>query len=198
MLPVDNKYGVWPLSGAFSLVTVIEEKANEKIGEIDLLEARGNGPEYPAQGVNYIRSSLNYGPMASLYTQLYGWQSKKRSGFDQGTPFLFPLPSLILTTSLTEFHTYTLEWTRDFIRMSVDKKTIAMLEVNKLSTPKKSFWARGKYPQVASNWTSDNSGDGDQVVVKNIWEEADGGLDAPFDQRELHLFASLLVLWVES
>jgi hypothetical protein len=75
------------------------EKANEDIGEIDLLEARGNGPEYPAQGVNYIRSSLNYGPMASLYTQLYGWQSKKRSGFDQGTPFPFPIPHLILTTS---------------------------------------------------------------------------------------------------
>ncbi|KAH6904287.1 glucan 1,3-beta-glucosidase [Coprinopsis sp. MPI-PUGE-AT-0042] len=125
MLPQDNKYGVWPLSG-----------------EIDILKREGNGPEYPAQGSNYIRSSLNYGPMASLYTQLYGWQSTKRSSYDKGA-----LPHLHL------------EWTRDFIRMSVDKRTIAMLEVNKLSTPKKS-------------WS----------VVKNIWEEAEGGLDAPFDQ----------------
>jgi beta-glucanase (GH16 family) len=35
MLPVDNAYGIWPQSG-----------------EIDIMESRGNGPEYKAQYVS--------------------------------------------------------------------------------------------------------------------------------------------------
>ncbi|EAU86691.2 glucan 1,3-beta-glucosidase [Coprinopsis cinerea okayama7 len=147
MLPEENKYGNWPMSG-----------------EIDIIEGRGNGPSYSHQGSNYVRSSLNYGPLSALYTQIFGWQGMKRKSFDQ------------------DFHTYTLEWTPDFIRMFVDKRIIAMLEVTGLRTKKKNFWARGKYPQVASNWTADDTGNGEMVVVKNIWEENEGAANAPFDQ----------------
>ena len=56
MLPENNTYGAWPASG-----------------EIDILEARGNGPTYPAQGSNFVRSSLNYGPLPTVLNQIYGW-----------------------------------------------------------------------------------------------------------------------------
>lgn len=34
------------------------------------MEARGNLPSYPAQGSNYVRSSLNYGPFAGGSTPI--------------------------------------------------------------------------------------------------------------------------------
>lgn len=145
MLPEDtSKYGAWPMSG-----------------EIDIVEARGNGPSYPAQGSNYVRSSLNFGPLPSLYRSLLGWHSTKQTSYDKG------------------FHTYTLEWTDRFIRMYVDKRTTAMLEVDHLNikgnSKSGSFWSRGKFPLTAQNGSS-------QVVVENIWEKAGGGYNAPFDQ----------------
>ena len=56
MLPEQNTYGGWPSSG-----------------EIDILESRGNDPSYPAQGSNYVRSTLNYGPLPNVVNQIYGW-----------------------------------------------------------------------------------------------------------------------------
>ena len=56
MLPEQNTYGGWPSSG-----------------EIDILESRGNSPSYPAQGSNYVRSTLNYGPLPNVLNQIYGW-----------------------------------------------------------------------------------------------------------------------------
>lgn len=62
MLPEDDAYGSWPLSG-----------------EIDIMEARGNAPIYPNGGNNVIRSTLNYGPLPSLIKSLFGWQEFKRT-----------------------------------------------------------------------------------------------------------------------
>jgi len=45
MLPKDNVYGQWPRSG-----------------EIDIAETRGNAPGYSKGGINYISSSLHFGP----------------------------------------------------------------------------------------------------------------------------------------
>lgn len=45
MLPVDNTYGQWPLSG-----------------EIDIAESRGNNYSYPLGGNNMINSALHWGP----------------------------------------------------------------------------------------------------------------------------------------
>ncbi|KAJ3309534.1 hypothetical protein HDV04_005974, partial [Boothiomyces sp. JEL0838] len=44
MMPTDNKYGIWPVSG-----------------EIDLLEGRGNAASYPYGGVNQFGSTLHWG-----------------------------------------------------------------------------------------------------------------------------------------
>jgi len=69
MLPVDNAYGMWPMSG-----------------EIDIMEARGNDPSYQKQGRNVVRGSLNWGPLVQLNSgwKTYGWRGMRRGSFDQG------------------------------------------------------------------------------------------------------------------
>ncbi|KAG6846156.1 hypothetical protein H0H93_015687, partial [Arthromyces matolae] len=163
MIPENNTYGAWPMSG-----------------EIDILEARGNSPEYPAQGSNYIRSQLQYGldqtltpisipgaPEAdSLTKDLFGWFSLKRTSFDKA------------------FHTYVLEWDETFIRFWVDGRVRSVLEVdiNQNTKPNKdgsgggTFWEKGKFPATAQNKTT-----GSVAVVEDPWK--DGGVAAPFDQR---------------
>ncbi|KAJ7226493.1 concanavalin A-like lectin/glucanase domain-containing protein [Mycena haematopus] len=136
MLPVDSAYGAWPLSG-----------------EIDIMEARGNGPSYPKQGINYVRSSLNWGPATFLnaVAKTYGWWTQRRGRYDDG------------------FHTYALEWSEEFIRMYVDSRLDHMYET-KLT---ESFWTRGDFPPVVQNGT-------ESVVLENPW--VNGTKAAPFDQ----------------
>ncbi|KAH9479117.1 Beta-1,3-glucan-binding protein [Psilocybe cubensis] len=163
MLPTNPTYGAWPLSG-----------------EIDILEARGNSPAYPAQGSNFIRSSLNYGPFPALTHTIFGWFSLKRGDFAK------------------EWHVYTLEWTESFIRMSVDRTTHTMLEIStrprgpsfSLSTApkaseKRSYWNQAGFPQTARN------GSAAVVAVTNPYEGVDGATPAaPFD-REFYLVVDL-------
>ncbi|KAJ7202651.1 concanavalin A-like lectin/glucanase domain-containing protein, partial [Mycena pura] len=136
MLPVDSAYGGWPLSG-----------------EIDIMEARGNGPSYPKQGVNYVRSSLNWGPATFLnaVAKTFGWKTLRRGRYDDG------------------FHTYALEWDEHMIRMYVDSRLQHMFEL-RLS---KSFWNYGDFPPVVQNGTA-------SVVLENPW--VNGTKAAPFDQ----------------
>jgi beta-glucanase (GH16 family) len=49
MLPVENVYGAWPLSG-----------------EIDIVESRGNAPSYVGKGFDWISSALHWGPLQSM------------------------------------------------------------------------------------------------------------------------------------
>ena len=144
MLPENNTYGPWPASG-----------------EIDIIEARGNGPTYPAQGSNFVRSSLNYGPLPTVFNQIFGWFSLKQSSFDQS------------------FHTYTLEWDSRFMRFYTDSRLHTMLETQvqgqSLGAKKKSFWDKAGFPLTAINGSS-----GAEVVVKNPW--ASSSYMAPFDQ----------------
>ncbi|KAJ7898680.1 concanavalin A-like lectin/glucanase domain-containing protein [Mycena olivaceomarginata] len=137
MLPVDSVYGGWPLSG-----------------EIDIMEARGNGPSYNKQGINYVRSSLNWGPATFLnaVAKTYGWWVRRRGRYDDG------------------FHTYALEWSEDFIRMYVDSRLQYMFETK----IKQSFWERGDFPTVVQNGSQ-------SVVLDNPW--VNGTKAAPFDQR---------------
>ncbi|KZT06745.1 glycoside hydrolase family 16 protein [Laetiporus sulphureus 93-53] len=141
MLPVNNTYGAWPMSG-----------------EIDIMMARGNPSSYPAQGVDYVRGQLIYGVMASLQTTLYGWWDSKMTPYSEG------------------FHTYSLEWTADWMRIYVDSRLHAMVESKIQGRGGKSFFDRGDYPTTTQNGSS-------EVVVENIWEQAGGGPNAPFDQE---------------
>ncbi|KAG6856109.1 hypothetical protein H0H87_007361, partial [Tephrocybe sp. NHM501043] len=138
MLPVDNKYGAWPLSG-----------------EIDIMEARGNGPDYSKQGTNWVRASLNWGPLTWLnaVAKTYGAWPLRRGSYD------------------TDFHTYGLEWTEEFIRIYVDTRLHHMMPVLKLN--KQSFWERGDFPPVVQNGSQ-------SIILNNPW--VNGTTAAPFDE----------------
>jgi hypothetical protein len=123
-----------------------------------IMEARGNGPSYPAQGVNYVRSSLRYGPLPSLVHTLFGWVYSKHSSFDTG------------------FHVYAMEWDANFMRFYVDSRLQAMLMITTRSD-RESFWTRGNFPETAVNGTG-----GPVVGVADPWGQ--GGINAPFDRRE--------------
>jgi len=160
MLPTNNTYGPWPLSG-----------------EIDIMEARGNSITYPAQGLNYVRSTLNYAPLSSLVT------------FAQSTLFgYWSVPRLTPASSAwsESFHTYTLEWTEDWMRMYVDSRLQATLDID-IKSSKESMFNRLKYPATAINDTT-----GATVAVENIYSDAGGGWNAPFDQ-EFYLIIQLAV-----
>ncbi|KAI0339324.1 concanavalin A-like lectin/glucanase [Trametopsis cervina] len=140
MLPEENKYGQWPLSG-----------------EIDIMEARGNGQSYAAQGINYVRSSLNYGPLASVQSHIVGWWQEKRFTYGE------------------DFHTYSMEWTPDWMRFYVDSRLQAMINLKLTGKGGKSFFDRGAYPPTA------HDGGDAQVAVTNIWDGQ--GASAPFNQE---------------
>lgn len=137
MMPVDNTYGTWPLSG-----------------EIDIMEARGNGINYPMQGTNFVRGSLNWGPTLDLNAgaKTTGLWELRRGGYNQ------------------DFHTYTLEWTEDFMRISVDSRLHHLLDL-KITKP---FWNQGDFPPVVQNGS-------DAIILNNPW--INGTKAAPFDQR---------------
>ncbi|KAI9438525.1 glycoside hydrolase family 16 protein [Lactarius indigo] len=159
MSPLSQVYGPWPLSG-----------------EIDIMEARGNGPSYPAQGNNFVRSTLAWGPLPAITARLFGWQSLKRSNYAQ------------------KFHTYTLEWTENFIKIYVDSrlKNMVQLQVDKKQqTNGGFFWKRGNFPLTAHNNTAA------EIVVPNPWTTAtvqNATNAAPFDQREFH--PAIRLKWV--
>lgn len=82
MLPVNDTYGPWPISG-----------------EIDIMESRGNDRSYEAQGRDFVRASLNWGPLTWLneVSKTFGWWNSRRRSYDQ------------------DFHIYALEWSDKFM-----------------------------------------------------------------------------------
>lgn len=136
MLPVNDTYGPWPLSG-----------------EIDIMESRGNARSYPDQGIDYVRGSLNWGPLSFLNAvyKTFGWWTQRRTDYGEG------------------FHTYTLEWTDSFLRIYVDTRLHYMLELS-FNEP---FFTRGDFPSVVQNGT-------EPIVLQNPW--INGTNATPFDQ----------------
>jgi len=137
MLPVENAYGPWPLSG-----------------EIDIMEARGNGPAYPFRGRNFVQGTLAWGPIEFL----------NRAWMTLG------LWRLRHSTYADDFHTYSLEWTPEFIRIYVDSRLHYMIDLH-FNVP---FFQRGNFPPVVQNGT-------DFVSLQDPW--VNGAISAPFDQR---------------
>ncbi|KAL0953495.1 hypothetical protein HGRIS_004723 [Hohenbuehelia grisea] len=69
MLPVNDTYGPWPVSG-----------------EIDIMESRGNDREYPFQGRNYVSTALNWGPITSGLNRWFktrGWAFERHKSYDK-------------------------------------------------------------------------------------------------------------------
>ncbi|GJE92365.1 glycoside hydrolase family 16 protein [Phanerochaete sordida] len=151
MLPEDTPYGGWPMSG-----------------EIDIMEARGNLPTYPAQGNNYVRSTLNYGIFETLQTHIMGWYQQKRFTYSD------------------DFHTFALEWSPSFIRTYVDSKLQATLTIDITGKGGHSFFDRGHYPPTARNDSQV------EAVVTDIWAANGGTPAAPFD-KPFYLILDLAV-----
>jgi len=113
LLPIDHAYGGWPASG-----------------EIDLVESRGNSPDYAGGGHNSFFSTLHWGPDWSLNRYLLTSQT-------------YTLPA---GQSFSDsFHTFTLEWTPNYIVTRVD-------DIPVLYVPfKQSFWGLGQFPSNRAN-----------------------------------------------
>ncbi|KAF8521627.1 glycoside hydrolase family 16 protein [Hysterangium stoloniferum] len=112
-----------------------------------------SGLTYLRRGSNVVRGSLNWGPTAIFngVFKTYGlWDDRRRS-------------------FASSFHTYTLEWTPDFIRTYVDSRLHHMLDV-RFNVP---MFARGNFPATYQNGSQ-------TVALQNPW--IGRGNSAPFDQ----------------
>ncbi|KAJ7723832.1 glycoside hydrolase family 16 protein [Mycena maculata] len=123
-------------------------------GEIDMVESRGNGIAYTYRGANYVQGALNWGPSPALngVGKSYSWWSSKR------TPFS------------SDFHTYSLEWTDQWLRISVDTRLHTLLDLQ-FNEP---FWTRGQFPQTVTGT------DGRPAALQDPW--LNGTNATPFDQ----------------
>lgn len=105
LLPTNNVYGDWPASG-----------------EIDIIEARGNGNGYPG-GVNQVSSALHWGPHwpENGYSKTYGEYKLNSGDFSQ------------------EFHVFGLVWTETEIKTYVDNEANVIMRIPITET----FWQKG-------------------------------------------------------
>ena len=109
LLPTNNQYGTWPASG-----------------EIDIMESRGNGVDYPAGGVNTFGSTVHWGPFYgqdSFRMTHATKQAKNGSDFAQ------------------DFHTYGLIWNATYIGTYLDdpENTVLSVPINQ------TFWKLGNW-----------------------------------------------------
>ncbi|OMJ79348.1 hypothetical protein SteCoe_20641 [Stentor coeruleus] len=114
MLPKYNWYGNWPASG-----------------EIDIMESRGNSPNYNAGGNNQFASTLHWGP---------DWADNRY----EMTHSVYNNP-----TSLgDDYHIYGLYWNSDKLFTYIDDPSNVVLNVDFTT---QSFWQKGNFPSVFSN-----------------------------------------------
>ncbi|KAF9569993.1 hypothetical protein EC968_002352 [Mortierella alpina] len=132
MLPAHYQYGNWPASG-----------------EIDLVESRGNGPEYAAGGHDQISSTLHWGPSYELNRY----------------PLTHASYSLPDGTSFSDdFHVFTLEWRAEGLKTYVDDNLV-------LNVTFDDMYQKGKFPSWVENpWKGSKTAPFDQefYIIMNV------------------------------
>ena len=132
-------------------------------GEIDIAESRGNNFSYP-RGRDAIVSTLHWGPdyQHDGYMTTYGTKFVRRTDYSES------------------FHTFGLEWNKDYMFMYVDNrlKQVFYIEFKE----KEPFWKKGDF----AGMTTSNG-----TLVTNPWLKA-GNPIAPFDQ-EFYLILNVAV-----
>lgn len=124
MMPRDNQYGEWPASG-----------------EIDIMESRGNGPDYPGKGINWVSSTLHWGP---------NWQANGYSKTDRSV-------QKSSGTFADDFHIYGMYWDENELYTYIDNENNKTLHVK--FDEYKNFFERGGFGALgsANPWeTSEN------------------------------------------
>ncbi|CDW75132.1 beta--glucan-binding [Stylonychia lemnae] len=114
MLPKNNEFGNWPASG-----------------EIDIMESRGNDPNYQSGGHDTFASTLHWGP-----------------NWDQNRYPLTHKDYKHSTTLTSDFHTYGLYWDENGLYTYFDDPSHKVLEVDFKT---QSFWQRGTFPSTFDN-----------------------------------------------
>ncbi|KAF7335510.1 Glucan 1,3-beta-glucosidase [Mycena venus] len=144
MLPVPGSDG----QGAYG--------AWPRSGEIDLVESRWNGICYTNSGSNYVQGALNWGPTPRLngVGKSYSWWTDRR------------------TPVSNDFHTYTMEWTDKWLRISLDTRLHTLLDMQ-FNEP---FWQRRDFPKTITG------PDGRLEALQDPWANATNKNTAPFDQ----------------
>ncbi|KAF9974719.1 hypothetical protein BGZ73_001838 [Actinomortierella ambigua] len=124
MLPADYQYGNWPASG-----------------EIDIVESRGNGPDYAGGGVNKIGSTLHWGP---------SWDMNRWPLTHQE----YTLPNGKLFSD--DFHTFTLDWRPTGLTTYVDDHKVLDVRFDNM-------FSKGSFPSWVQNlWEGSDAAPFDQ------------------------------------
>ncbi|KAG9322107.1 hypothetical protein KVV02_000999, partial [Mortierella alpina] len=132
MLPVHYQYGNWPASG-----------------EIDLVESRGNGPEYEAGGHDQVSSTLHWGP--SYEFNRYPLTHANYS-LPDGSSFS------------DDFHVFTLDWRPEGLKTYVDDHLV-------LNVAFDDMYKKGKFPSWVDNpWKGSTTAPFDQefYIIMNV------------------------------
>lgn len=122
-------------------------------GEIDIAELRGNPWQYPI-GRDAMTSTLHWGPTPKLdaYWSTYSISFLRRTDYSKG------------------FHTFGLQWSKDYMFTYVDSKLKQVFYMK--FTGKDTLWERGHFEGTVVNST----------VVENPWKQT-GNLNTPFDEN---------------
>ena len=146
MLPTTNQYGIWPANG-----------------EIDIMESRGNEPNYSAGGMNTFGSTLHWGPISSENAFLKTHATREAP---DGEDFA------------QDFHIYGLIWNETYIGTYLDdpSNTVLSVPINQ------SFWEFGNWSDsgLGNPWISGGQNtpfDQEFYLIMNL---AVGGTDGYF------------------
>lgn len=140
MMPEDSVYGSWPRSG-----------------EIDIMESRGNGRDYPEGGRNYYYGTMHWAPTPA--TDAY-WRTTSANKIRRGD-------------YSDEFHTYGFQWTEKYLYFYVDTKIRQIFFMGFKSN--KPLYELGEF----SRQSDENAN-----LLANPWSNSSTTAgNAPFDER---------------